>query len=118
MMAMDTTGAEWIRHRDAAELMKRNGFIVNEKKLRLVDEAGNWKHYPELERRREGRLITMNQRQVEEWLADRAAAAAAKTRRKPLPPAGSYVYAFADVLDHLKSSGAGRAARVLERRGY
>ena len=101
--------------------MTASGFRVNEKRLRARDEAGNYRHYPELERRREGRAITMSRRQIEAWIADRAAAAQAQAeqaRRKIAPTAGGRAGAFDEVKDFLHAIGSSRAARVLERAGY
>ena len=100
--------------------MRASGFRVNEKRLRLRDEAGAYRHYPELERRREGRTITMSRRQIEEWIADRAAAAQAQAqaRARRAPATGFHAGAFDEVKEYLRQTGSERAARVLERIGY
>lgn len=107
----------WITHREAAALMAAHGFRVNEKRLRERDKAGDYRHYPELERRREGRTITMDRRQVEEWIADRAEAARCKTRKKEIQ-ASMFTHAFAEVKEVLAHTGARNTLRALERLGY
>ena len=121
-MSNDALQPAWITHREAAALMTASGFRVNEKRLRLRDAAGNYRHFPELERRREGRTITLCRRQIEAWIADRAAQARAQAeqaRRRTAPVAtGIPAGAFDEVKDFLRQSGSPRAARALERIGY
>lgn len=92
-------------------MMRAAGFCVNEKRLRERLRDGTYKEFPELERRREGRIITLSRKQVEEWIADRAAKAAAAA----MPAPRRDRQAFARSRELLAQQGNAKTLRALER---
>lgn len=103
---------EWITHHEAAALMRASGFVVNEKRLRTRLLDGTYTNFPELERRREGRTVTLSRTQVEEWIADRAAKAAALTKPKVYA-----AHAFAEVEEMCAQHGYSGTLQTLRRLG-